>query len=94
MLVVGAGASGSQIAEELRAAGKTVYLSVGEHYRPPRVYRARDYYWWLGALGMWDEVKKKPKREHVAFAVSRYDSGRTIPDCRWGYKGSSRLALI
>ena len=39
VLVVGAGASGSQIAEELQKAGKTVYLSVGEHYRPPRAYR-------------------------------------------------------
>ncbi|MNI73115.1 putative oxidoreductase CzcO [compost metagenome] len=43
VLVVGAGASGSQIAEELRRAGRTVYLSVGEHYRPPRSYRERDY---------------------------------------------------
>lgn len=41
VLVVGAGASGSQIAEELRRAGRAVYLSVGEHYRPPRLSRTR-----------------------------------------------------
>ena len=66
VLVVGAGASGSQIADELNKAGKKVYLSVGEHYRPPRSYRQRDYCWWLAALGKWDEVKVKPKKEHVA----------------------------
>ena len=78
VLVVGAGASGSQIADELRKAGRTVYLSVGEHYRPPRSYRGRDYVWWLGALGLWDEIKIKPKKKHVAFAVSGYEGGKTI----------------
>ncbi len=93
VLVVGAGASGSQIAEELRAAGRTVYLSVGEHYRPPRAYRERDYCWWLGALGMWDEVKKKPKREHVAFAVSGYDNGRTIDFRRLAHAGINLVGI-
>ncbi|MBO1324832.1 NAD(P)/FAD-dependent oxidoreductase [Acetobacter sp. TBRC 12305] len=77
VLVVGAGSSGAQIAEELNRAGKTVYLSVGEHYRPPRAYRDRDYCWWLGALGMWDEVGKE-KKKHVAFAVSGFDGGKTM----------------
>lgn len=93
VLVVGAGASGSQIAEELRRAGRTVYLSVGEHYRPPRSYRERDYCWWLGALGMWDEVKKKPKREHVAFAVSGYDNGKTIDFRRLAHAGISLVGI-
>jgi putative flavoprotein involved in K+ transport len=51
VLVVGSGASGCQIAEELLAAGRTVYLSVGRHRRVPRRYRGRDVYWWLGQLG-------------------------------------------
>ncbi|VFR32490.1 monooxygenase, putative [plant metagenome] len=93
VLVVGAGASGSQIAEELRQAGRKVYLSVGEHYRPPRAYRGRDYCWWLGALGMWDEVKKKPKREHVAFAVSGYDNGRTIDFRRLAHSGIELVGI-
>lgn len=87
VLVVGAGASGSQIAEELRQAGKQVYLSVGEHYRPPRSYRGRDYCWWLGALGLWDEVKVKPKKQHVAFAVSGYEGGRTVDFRRLASQG-------
>ncbi|MDQ8031041.1 MAG: NAD(P)/FAD-dependent oxidoreductase [Bordetella sp.] len=93
VLVVGAGASGSQIAEELRQAGRTVYLSVGEHYRPPRSYRERDYCWWLGALGMWDEVKKKPKREHVAFAVSGYENGKTIDFRRLAHSGIQLVGI-
>jgi putative flavoprotein involved in K+ transport len=45
VLVVGGGASGSQISEELQRSGRKVYLSIGEHYRPPRAYRQRDYVW-------------------------------------------------
>ncbi|WP_423453837.1 flavin-containing monooxygenase [Ottowia sp. VDI28] len=93
VLVVGAGASGSQIAEELRKAGKTVYLSVGEHYRPPRSYRDRDYCWWLGALGLWDEVKIRPKKEHVAFAVSGYEGGKTVDFRRLAHMGITLVGL-
>lgn len=93
VLVVGAGASGSQIAEELRKAGKTVYLSVGEHYRPPRSYRGRDYCWWLGALGLWDEVKTKPKKQHVAFAVSGYEGGKTVDFRRLAHAGVTLVGL-
>lgn len=93
VLVVGAGASGSQIAEELRQAGRTVYLSVGEHYRPPRAYRGRDYCWWLGALGLWDEVKIRPKKQHVAFAVSGYEGGRTVDFRRLAHAGITLVGL-
>ncbi|WP_428851511.1 flavin-containing monooxygenase [Imbroritus primus] len=93
VLVVGAGASGSQIAEELRQAGKTVYLSVGEHYRPPRSYRGRDYVWWLGALGLWDEVKIRPKKAHVAFAVSGYEGGKTVDFRRLAHSGINLVGL-
>ena len=91
VLVVGAGASGSQIAEELQKAGKTVYLSVGEHYRPPRAYRGRDYCWWLGALGLWDEVKIQPKKKHVAFAVSGYEGGKTVDFRRLAHQGIQQV---
>jgi putative flavoprotein involved in K+ transport len=46
VLVVGAGASGAQIAEELMRAGRKVYLSVGKHRRAPRRYRGHDHVWW------------------------------------------------
>ncbi|SCC01313.1 flavin-containing monooxygenase [Kosakonia oryziphila] len=93
VLVVGAGASGTQIAEELRNSGRDVYLSVGEHYRPPRSYRDRDYCWWLGALGLWDEVKIKPKKEHVAFAVSGYEGGKTVDFRRLAHMGITLVGI-
>ena len=65
VLVVGAGSSGVQIADELERAGKKVYLSVGPHDRPPRAYRNRDYCWWLGVFGEWDAEAPKAGKEHV-----------------------------
>jgi putative flavoprotein involved in K+ transport len=53
VLVVGTGASGSQIAEELHHAGRKVYLSTGRFHKTPRRYRGRDVYWWFEALGIW-----------------------------------------
>jgi putative flavoprotein involved in K+ transport len=52
VLVVGSGASGAQITEELFRAGRRVYLSVGRHTRLPRRYRGRDLIWWLSAMGL------------------------------------------
>jgi putative flavoprotein involved in K+ transport len=52
VLVVGSGASGAQIAEELVRAGRRVYLSVGRHKRMPRRYRGRDLIWWLAEMGL------------------------------------------
>jgi len=78
VLVVGSGSSGVQIAEELVAAGRQVYLSVGPHDRPPRRYRGRDFVWWLGVLGHWDAPTPAAGREHVTIAVSGADGGKTI----------------
>jgi len=55
VLVVGASASGVQIADELRRSGRRVTLAVGEHVRLPRTYRGRDIYCWLAAIGQLDE---------------------------------------
>ena len=54
VVVVGAGSSGGQIAEELIESGRKVYLSVGRHRRVPRWYRGRDYVWWSSAMGILD----------------------------------------
>ena len=50
VLIVGSGASGAQIAEELLRAGRQVYLSVGRHKRMPRRYRGYDLIWWLATM--------------------------------------------
>jgi putative flavoprotein involved in K+ transport len=55
VLVVGASATGVQLAAELRASGRPVTLSVGEHTRLPRLYRGRDVLWWMDASGVWDQ---------------------------------------
>jgi putative flavoprotein involved in K+ transport len=78
VLVVGAGSSGVQIADELLRAGRRVYLSVGRHERPPRRYRGRDFVWWLGVLGKWDAQTPPLGAEHVTIAVSGADGGRTV----------------
>src|SRR5690606_26243769 len=51
--VVGASATGVQLAAEIQASGRPVTLSVGEHVRLPRVYRGRDVFWWMDAAGVW-----------------------------------------
>jgi len=78
VLVVGAGSSGVQIAEELRRAGRRVYLSVGPHDRPPRRYRGRDFVWWLGVLGKWEAAAPPQGAEHVTIAVSGANGGHTV----------------
>jgi len=55
VLVVGASATGVQLAEELRRSGRRVMLAVGEHVRLPRRYRGRDVLWWMEASGVWDQ---------------------------------------
>jgi putative flavoprotein involved in K+ transport len=59
-LVVGSGASGFQIAEELARHGRPVFFSVGRHERPPRRYRGRDTMWWLEQMGVFDQVTSSP----------------------------------
>ena len=55
VLVVGASASGIQIAAELHRSGRNVTLAVGEHVRMPRTYRGKDILWWMDASGLLDE---------------------------------------
>lgn len=78
VLVVGAGSSGVQIADEVQKAGRQVYLSVGPHDRPPRNYRSRDFCWWLGVLNKWDASAPPEGAKHVTIAVSGAEGGHTV----------------
>jgi putative flavoprotein involved in K+ transport len=55
VLVVGASATGVQLAQEIQRSGRRVTLSVGEHVRLPRTYRGRDVLWWMDASGVWNQ---------------------------------------
>lgn len=55
VLVVGASATGVQLAAELQRAGRSVTVAVGEHVRLPRSYRGRDIFWWMQAMGVLTE---------------------------------------
>lgn len=78
VLVIGAGSSGVQIADELRGSGREVYLAVGPHDRPPRRYRGRDFVWWLGVLNKWEAATPPQGAEHVTIAVSGARGGHTV----------------
>ena len=67
VLVVGASATGVQLADEIHASGRPVTLAVGRHTRLPRVYRGRDILWWLDAMGIFDESAE----EVFDLAISR-----------------------
>ena len=56
VLVVGASATGVQLADEIHASGRPVTLAVGRHLRLPRTYRKRDILWWLDAMGVFDDT--------------------------------------
>ena len=70
VLVVGAAATGIQLAEEIHASGRPVTLSVGEHVRMPRTYRGRDIQHWMEVIGRlderYDEVEEILKARGVA----------------------------
>jgi putative flavoprotein involved in K+ transport len=83
VLVVGASASGVQIADELRRAGHDVTISVGEHVRLPRSYRGCDIYFWLDRIGQlderWNEVEDLQRaRRHASVQVVGSDERRDV----------------
>ena len=69
VLVVGASATGVQLASEIHRSGRPVTLSVGEHVRLPRTYRGRDIFWWLEATGLlaerYDEIDDIIRARHL-----------------------------
>jgi putative flavoprotein involved in K+ transport len=76
VLVVGAGQSGAQIAEELYESGRRVFLSVGRTVRTPRRYRGRDVHQWGQMLGMWDRTVEQLQSPREKFEVHATISGK------------------
>ena len=92
-LVVGAGSSGSQIADELLRTGRKVYLSIGPHERPPRSYRGKDFVWWLGILGKWQMKTPPIGKDHVTIAVSGAYGGKTVDFREFASRGMVLLGM-
>jgi putative flavoprotein involved in K+ transport len=87
VLVVGAGASGSQIAEELQRAGRQVYLSIGRHRRVPRRYRGRDAVWWQTSLGAWEVPVDPLTVDRAPPVITGALGGHTIDFRRFAAQG-------
>src|SRR5262245_10369090 len=83
VMVVGAAASGAQIADEIQRSGRPVTLAVGEHVRAPRTYRGRDIQWWMDATGLnderYDQVENLGRvRSLPSFQIAGYADRRDI----------------
>jgi putative flavoprotein involved in K+ transport len=94
VLVVGSGASGAQIAEELVRAGRRVYLSIGRHKRVPRVYRGRDVIWWLGAMRL-DQMTAEQRGPDTRLAlITGAYGGHTIDFREFAAQGITLLGRL
>jgi putative flavoprotein involved in K+ transport len=83
VLVVGAAASGAQLADEIARSGRDVTLAVGEHVRAARTYRGRDVYWWMDASGLhderYDQVENLTRARNLpSFQLAGYADRRNI----------------
>ena len=83
VMVVGAAASGVQIADEIQRSGGSVTLAVGEHVRACRTYRGRDLQWWMDATGLnderYDQVENlRRARSLASFQLAGYADRRDV----------------
>jgi len=83
VLVVGAAATGAQLADEIQRSGRAVTLAVGEHVRACRTYRGKDMQWWMDATGLnderYDEVENLTRaRSLPSFQLAGYPDRRNI----------------
>ncbi|WP_244481695.1 FAD-dependent oxidoreductase, partial [Bradyrhizobium pachyrhizi] len=94
VLVVGAGASGAQIAEELMRAGRDVFLSVGRHNRLPRRYRSRDLIWWLAEMGIDQTPVEQRGPSRLLPVISGAHGGHTVDFRRFAAGGVTLLGRV
>lgn len=94
VLVIGAGASGAQIAEELVRAGRRVLLSVGRHTRLPRRYRGRDLIWWLAEMGIDQTPVEQRGPSRLLPVISGADGGHTIDFRQFAAEGVTLLGRV
>ncbi|MCL4801726.1 MAG: NAD(P)-binding domain-containing protein [Burkholderiales bacterium] len=83
VLVVGAAATGVQLADEIHRSGRPVTLAVGEHVRVPRLYRGRDIQWWMDAAGVldlrYDEADDLARARNLpSLQLAGYPDRRTV----------------
>jgi putative flavoprotein involved in K+ transport len=94
VLVVGCGASGAQIAEELNRAGRRVYLSVGRHRRMPRRYRGRDLIWWLATMGLLQRPTEERGPDRSLPLITGAFGGNTIDFRQFAAEGVTLLGRM
>lgn len=94
VLVIGAGASGAQITEELMRAGRHVFLSVGRHNRLPRRYRGHDLFWWLAEMGVDETPVEQRGPTRLLPVISGAHGGHTIDFRRFAADGVTLLGRV
>ncbi|MBR0698033.1 NAD(P)-binding domain-containing protein [Bradyrhizobium lablabi] len=94
VLVIGAGASGAQITEELLRARRRVFLSVGRHSRLPRRYRGRDLIWWLAEMGIDRTPVEQRGPARLLPVISGAYGGHTIDFRRYAAEGVTLLGRV
>ena len=94
VLIVGSGASGAQIAEELMRAGRHAYLSIGRHKRMPRRYRGRDLMWWLSEMGLDQTPIEQRGPDATLPLITGAYGGHTIDFREFAWKGITLLGRL
>jgi putative flavoprotein involved in K+ transport len=94
VLVIGSGASGAQITEELMRAGRRVFLSVGRHRRVPRRYRGRDLMWWLYALGRDKMTPEERGPDRLLPLITGAYGGHTVDLVQYATDGVTLLGHL
>src|SRR5262249_20186370 len=96
VLVVGAGNSGCQIADELLRGGRRVLLAISRHTRVPRRYRGKDVIWWSGTLGRFDvNIDSFPARPPPPTSImTGVDGGYDLDPRRLGSAGVRLLGHV
>ncbi len=94
VLVVGAGASGYQIAEDLVQSGREIYCSVGRHRRIPRRYRGRDITWWQDVTGVSDQTADRLPQDGPPLLLTGVNGGQDADFRRLAHAGAKLAGTL